>query len=419
MKHIVRKLTAITAAAITAVSAAGMTASAYSVADNYAYTHLTWGGGSTYSPYANSTVAEQNAHPCFKIALWAQTNHIASKFKKAYTWGDHQSIFANLDTYFNRYELEGTNQQNSENFTIVRRFADKISVQEQSGKYYPCVLSYRYYLQGNNLSKYSLEFWDVNKLNTEVFINSEETVLSSYNRETGEYSGYLDFDTTYYPVGLQASCSDGLTVFDEPVIYKVNKYNSKVSFKIPFHGKVKYPDNNDVYFRTGESNSGYYSILTNLKFTYNHGTLSYNMNSEPITLSKATINSLYYGIMDSTSVTTHARNYYGGQYATHFKQNRFEAVKVNGSTLQIFIGKGLNNELSASGWNNAYGETKLRAFLSMGYRTAFDYNTWLQNKLSSSSITKVQFFWNSTTTSIGNSFYECTPAKLSSMLRYN
>ena len=397
-KTIIRRIAAISAAAITAMSAAGMTASAYTVNTNSGsigyYQNLKNYNTTGVIGYYWETVEDQANMPEFRSSFNPAGRTL--KYKNAADYQVMGSIHPSVGTI--------------DSLTAVRQYIDKINMTDFNNKPYALNLIYHHSRTANTLG---LRAYDPGYSTIRYTLDG---YVSSFTLDpaTGQYSGTIRWDDCYL-AGMKLSCSDGRTTFSAPNLIKRGSGSHPLGYttEFTFSGTIPFRTDGAVYFASAQT----CTILNDLKVTYNGcGQNAYVTNRLKKTYTKNN-NTVYTGILNSTSMTTVAYDYYGGQYATHFKNNRFDAVKVSGSTLQMCLGTNVTLPAN-SGWTTAVYKNKLQILLNCGYKDAYSHNTWLLNKLNSGSITKVQFFWNSTTAWTGNKYYECTPAEFKTLLGF-
>jgi len=122
-------------------------------------------------------------------------------------------------------------------------------------------------------------------------------------------------------------------------------------------------------------------------------------------------NKKYDGILDSNGLITTLTL----ASTSDFSRNTFVGVKSSGDTLKVCIGK--NPGISSSERKKGNGEDKLKAFLNSGYKEQFKNNSWIKNNIGKYS--RIEFYWNATTSSNGTNFFYCTPNAFSKLIGLN
>ncbi len=415
MKHIIGRLTAVSAAAITAFSmmtAAGLTAEALSTNNwisSTAQLSTLRNTNSSSLGYGFYTENDQYGLPKFAKVFLNSQSSIDVAVKPTSNYGRDLRFFGLLDTNI-AWRLADVAQ--------VRAYVDKFAVKNQSGQYFSVQLVYG----ANNIIEelegettpvmydYGMRLFEQGSQAGDP-MSGMRLENYTYNSSTGVYSG--DFVRTGYIAGTRLSCSDGLTTFSTPVLRKVAGSDYDFESVIHFSGKVQYPNQGEIRFNTGIAN-GDYQILTNLKATYSGGHLTTaTTNQFKKTISKAEMNNTYNGMLTDSTLKTVITGY----NKTNFNNKNFVAAKTSGNILYICIGQNIAGH-SCPQWNNGTGLDKLNGFLSTGGKDAFKHNTWLVNWLNShnSSNYTVKFMYNATKTGTGTQMYQCTPSVFKTML---
>lgn len=400
MKHFFRKLTALSAAAITAVSmmtATGFGASAYSVGnDNINY--LTLGKGCNGKYW--HTKQQQEAYPLITLKLM-QSNLLQNG---KLTCTIHETGFYGDPTGIDIFGIVDESIIRNGYVSNARQYLDKLYVQSDRNHKYGVALIHENHAQG--VRNFALRMYPENTAYYTIgsnLIKYMELSDYSYNANTGVYSGNFILEENYI-LGMKLSCSDGMTKFDDPVLMYDDEWDDLYTV-IHFSGKVKYPDQGKILFNTGVTN-GSYSILNNLKITYNSG--SYTTNNFVKTISKSEMNNNYQGMLDGNTLNTKI----SGTNKTNFNKSNFLCAKASGNTLYLYVGQNVN--VPDNRWRTATGAVKLDAFLnSTGWKTALPHNTWIVNWLNSHNNVNctVRFMCNSTKNYTGNEFHHCTASE--------
>lgn len=259
MKHMYRKLTAITAAVITAVSASGMTAFAYGLPDRlpngdldlplhqytYSYNRL-----SSYEKnvlnHEWSTANLQDVYPSFRTEDFnGSSSYTATIAKNTHLgWGGNEKIFCTLAyTTASKSDLEQ-----------IKRDTDKfnISQRQSNGTAEPLgsVLEYDEEAHVNHFAIRLLNHYNMNNLLSQMRLEDY-----TFDSVSGEYSGkFVLYDS--YVAGMKLSSSDVWTTFEEPVIVEDDGF---IQTEISFTGQVPNPNR-------PEYKNGYYKIMNRTEF---------------------------------------------------------------------------------------------------------------------------------------------------------
>lgn len=209
MKHIFRKGIAVTAAAITVLSAGSMHASAYDVTHKN-FTKLTYVYRGAGAGYCWGTAEKQDALPKFTPAFLNPAISLCASFVPG-QFGDTR-MFCVLDRSILTSDMLRNNPTLAEN---ARKQIDKISVKCQNGSYYGLKLEHEY---TKDLCEFGLRLMSPYNLNDKfsdkMFFDTEELYYDSPN---DIYYGRIYFEDLYV-AGMRLSSSDQFTVFSEPVI---------------------------------------------------------------------------------------------------------------------------------------------------------------------------------------------------------
>lgn len=311
MKHFFRRFTATAAAAVTLLSASGITASAYDITSSN-YQKLTYNYHGAGPGYCWGTTEQQNALPKLTTQFLSPRVYTTLQFERGQfscTW-----MLCTLDERI----ISRDRLKDPALARIARQQLDKIYLQRRDGTPLGLKLEYEGHGKNNGLSSFGLRVMDDYNLDfylfDKMYVKHDYEYLSysdAYylNDITGEYSGRICFDDLYIP-GMRVTCSDPFTKFGEPVI---TWEHGDINVYVPFSGKVPSPDfpvfegvydkfmsreDFDLYFDSprdyGFPNAytgyvpGYHTeILTDLTVTYNYGNTikkSYTTNDLALTL---------------------------------------------------------------------------------------------------------------------------------------
>lgn len=428
MKHMIGRLTAVSAAAITAfsmVTAAGMTAEALTVTSSTNFSSLDidknlWGKDTdspeedTFLNYLKkipSSSARSSVKGSFCRTLsnsWYEK--LLPEFDKTQTLPSKIDItvepklptaFGQNTTYFCTFDNATANLSTIEN-NSARKLMDKITVKtkQKSGSidnygllieyYNPC------YSEGNHFAGrlYSDDLMKTRYL--------DKMYLAGFNldEETGHYIGAFVIPD-YYVAGLRLSSTDDCTHFYEPMIRK-DPYGDGIRTEIHFYGDLNFATDGRLYFSGGKT----YNLLRNLKITYN-GCQTPIVKNNWVRIYEKNANGTYTGMLTDNTLkkiidaddTSNLNN---------FKDSNFFGIIESGKTLYICVGK---NVVKGTHWKNSYGDNKLNVLLNEnGYKTAFQHNTWLVNWLRTHNSTDytIKFTENATPSSKGSMFYDCS-----------
>ncbi len=367
MKKIITKLAAVSAVAITAISSMGMTAFAYEVTlDNIS---------NLRSDYVWSGTDDQKNLPIFSVGILEKP--VTAKYKGGFATnvaGTLSSDFATINT-----------------IDKIKPKFDNLSIVDGSGQKYAAQLEYDKYARSNTFGIRMMDDYHVNQ------VMNNNLVLDSFNYDdrTGKYTGKLKLENYYY-AGMKVSCSDGITTFKEPVL-TTYRNNKMIGTEIEFSGTIptlpKYtsrtiPIENDgaLYFTSVNR----VNLLNNLKITYNGGSYTTNKFDRGYNVK---YNSYYMGTLVSSTLEQKLT----GSNRTIFENNKFTAVRAEGSTLYVCFGSNHDTVPSSSA---------LKSLLKCGGRDTIVFNDWLRGKLSSYS--RIIVTYNATATSKGTQLYTCT-----------
>ena len=396
MKHFCKKLIAVTAAVLT-MSSAGLTANAYylgradsphpiNALDN---DYTTYGG----SGYVWNTLIAQQGLPVFDRQYLLHKEGVGAVAIRSGRYGQSTHMFATLD--WSIADIEALSR--------TKMYVDRLRAQNNQGDKFGLQLEYEPY-SNEDLNQFGLRL--MGWYHAKTTLSNFKLTNYQYNASTGYYSGDLCLDG-YYFAGLKVSCSDGITEFEKPVLVK-NSTGDDFITKVHFSGWVTLPESGSLLF--GSSSTRTCNILTDVKFRYT--------NDDPNNLCVLTkfkksysrtysTNSVFTGLLDGNTLHTDINSW----MKTNFQNNNFLAAKASGNTLYISTGSSIS--IPKPQWNS-YGETKLLALLSCGYRDAFKHNTWVMGHIDQYS--SIVFCSGATTTSLGSSYYTCTPAKFRQLL---
>lgn len=403
MKQIIRKLTAITAAVITAASMTApcnLTASAYTVTDNPNAPRGYYRNLQNYNTtgafgYDWETAEKQANLPVFDSSFNPNGKYLI--FKNA----DNGHVVGTL--------LRDNGSNNGFSFDNIVRLKNYFnSMHCQNGRYQDQVLDLIYLRSSNpNVNEFGLRMYDPTHYYLTSILDEMKLEDFSMNNDTGTYSGKLRLYDHYIRnwgvwdggPGIYQS-DDNLTLFTGSYLKKNNSSRHPFYSELQFSGKLPFKPNT-LYFSSAQSKN----ILNDLKIdvdgNVNH---CYKTNAFKQTYTKNT-NGLYTGYLDGNTLHTEI----SGQAKTNFNSNKFVCAKASGNTLYIYIGR--NKSVPDNKWNTTWGEAKLNAFLnSTGWKDGFVHNTWIVNWLNShnNSNCTVKFMYDCTTSYTGNMFYNCT-----------
>ncbi|MBP0967858.1 MAG: hypothetical protein J5722_09495 [Oscillospiraceae bacterium] len=288
MKHIFRRLTALSAAAITLLSVVSIPASAYTVT-NSNYTNLTYTYTGAGAYYCWSTAAQQNGMPEFTSAFLNNRNAVTVKIA-----GQSTMMLGTL----NPNVISKSKLQNPAQALQARRQIDKITAKDKYNRY--CGLKLYYWPNKLGINEFAFRLLNDYSLRGEIAQNMK---LDEFTVDylTGEYSGRLFFDE-FYLAGMRISSNDTFTTFEEPVLTWDEDFECPMVY-VDFHGQVPNTSNPiyegvyDRYYSNREQfeedrwnflHYGFLSptlykydlpILTNLTVTYNGCTTPYTTNA--------------------------------------------------------------------------------------------------------------------------------------------
>ena len=396
MKHFCKKLIAVTAAVMTMASAS-LTANAYylgrvdsphpiNALDN---DYTTYGG----SGYVWNTLIAQQGLPVFDRQYLLHKEGVGAVAIRSGRYGQSTHMFATLD--WSIADIEALSR--------TKMYVDRLRAQNNQGDKFGLQLEYEPY-SNEDLNQFGLRL--MGWYHAKTTLSNFKLTNYQYNASTGYYSGDLCLDG-YYFAGLKVSCSDGITEFEKPVLVK-NSTGDDFITKVHFSGWVTLPETGSLLFSNSSTRTC--NILTDVKFRYT--------NDDPNNLCVLTkfkksysrtysTNSVFTGLLDGNTLHTTI----SGSMKTNFQNKNFLAAKSSGTTLYICAGSNLS--IPNPDWNN-YGENKLKALLSCGYKDAFKHNTWVMGNIDGYS--QIVFCSGATTTSRGSSYYTCTPAKFRQLL---
>ncbi len=310
---------------------------------------------------------------------------------------------------------------NNGSLDMIKFFMDKLQfkIKKVNGSLSPrfIALTYDKNPSSSTTSRWGVQLFNNNdpKRSGNSNINPFDENLDVENfrldQKTGKYSGdILVYD--YYVPRMKFSCGDGYTKFSDPVL-KIG-YCGEEGLVTVTHFEGTLPNADTLVFGKDATPSTY-NILKGITCCYDNGAMGYYSYERQM----GTLNfyeKLYYssnkkydGILGSTDLITTLTN----ASTSPFSKNNFVGFKSSGDTLKICVGKNLS--ISSSSWNSSNGEDKLKALLNSGYKKAFNNNTWVKNNISKYS--RIEFYYNSTTTSNGTNFFYCTPAAFSKLLK--
>ncbi len=427
MKHIIGRLTAVSAAAITAfsmVTAAGMTAEAFPMTaniqncvdiDDEAWQKFLESMGTnpnalnsafgSVSHIVNSAVY-QNLYPCFDksvlprqpgseypitITPGLKKDPITGKKTKSTSYGTNLTYCCTFDktaaklsnlsravSNFDKIKVKTVKNGKTENYGLLIEYVKDGTPNQFAGR-----LLNDYYMQNYYLNKLYLDSYN-------------------YDESTGKYWGTFILKD-YYVAGLELSNNDKITFFNQPTL--IADGTDGFHTEIYFSGQVRYPDTKQLFFGTGEEDAPY-QVLNNIKISYNYGhsTSSVVTNKFAQKIAKSEMNNTYKGLLDGNSLIT---SLVYDSDVRNFHNNNFIGVTVSGKNLYICVGKNVSLD---SEWKSSQGDRKLDVLLRNGYGYSFKQNTWLTNWLKNHNSTdyRVYFKENATTTSTGTRFHDCS-----------
>ena len=216
MKHTFRRLTALTAAAVTLMSVAAIPASAYNVT-NSNYTNLTYNYSLTYGGYCWSTAAQQNSMPLIKASFLNSRNKVTVQGAGSYSLST--KMCALLDTDI----ISRSRLQNTQQALKARKQIDKISAKaKENGTKFGLKLEFQEDY-GSDLKEFGLRYLDDYYLRSYI---ADYMYLDDFTVDdtTGEYSGRLYFDDLYI-AGMRVSSTDRITEFSVPVLTWDDEYD--------------------------------------------------------------------------------------------------------------------------------------------------------------------------------------------------
>ena len=409
MKHMLRTLTAMTAAALTAASmtvTGSLSASAYSVHDN---------PNNPVGYYQNL----QNYNTTGVRGYWWETARDQANmpvFDRSFDPSGKNLIFKNSENYHVVATLLKKNGNNN-GFSIddlysLKAYVDRmgpISTDRNSSMALDLI-----YSEANNQNdnEFGLRIYDPSHYYLKSVLNQLKLEDYSINNDTGAYSGKLRlYDHhilgmgVWYAEGVNGYSANKTTFYPTTLKkYDIEDIIYGIYSEISFSGKLPFKPNT-LYFGSAQSKT----ILNDIKITYegswnDRPETYYTTNAFKKTYTKNN-NSNYAGYLDGNTLHTEI----SGQAKTNFNNNKFVCAKASGNTLYIYIGK--NNTVADNRWNTTSGETKLDAFLnSTGWKDGFSHNSWVVNWLNNhnNSNCTVKFMYNCTTSYTGNMFYNCT-----------
>ena len=402
MKKLIKTIAAVSATAMLAVPA-NLTTQAYQV--NYG-NYMDLKNTCTSNPargYSWNTLDLQDGLPTFS-QKWLnkyKTQKPTFYFKNASTC----HMFALLDQTAGKItDLETTKKNvdkisvmdhdTKENFALCLEYKDN-SFEGELPEYadFGLRMFNQYWLENDILSKFTINNWD------------EITANTVSNGFTGKLVLH-----GYYIAGLKVESSDPYTTFEEPVIVR-NRNN--ISTEVTFHIRNPFPL---PFIQFGNANvPGTYSrnVLENVKFTYNCGdSFSTTTNEFKKTLKKNPEyerNNLYQGVISSPNLLTKLE----GENRTRFNNNYFRAAKQKNGILFIYIGAN-DSYISEPKWKNGNGSEKFEAFFRCGGRDELGHCQWIWQQLDN--VNQVRFYNNSTKSSEGTQFYQCSSSDLRNRL---
>ena len=252
MKHSLRRFIAVSAAALTMISAlpvAGLKASAYGLPDcssngeldltkhqyNTAYNWMSRYEKNCFN-YIWSTSAYQNVYPSYMssdldglssyTATIAQNTHLG--------WGKNTQIFCTLASEIATISDLNKTKIYTDKFNICKRISEK-KVQPLSA-----VLEYDEDASANRFAIRLLDNYYTGQL-----LDSMRLEDYTFNDYSGKYSGKIVL-YDHYIAGMEISSSDIWTTFGEPVIVEDDGF---IQTEIPFEGTLPSPNcpDYDVY----------------------------------------------------------------------------------------------------------------------------------------------------------------------------
>lgn len=251
MKHTFRRLTAVTAAAITLLTAASIPASAYDVT-HANYTRLTYTYKGAGAGYCWGTAEQQEALPKFTQSFLAPAIAVRPAFVPGHFADTH--MFCTLDNKIITKEL----LKDPEKARYARQQIDKLSPRSQSGRTYGLKLETEWVPKNSPLSSFGLRLMSSYNLNydlySHMYFDEDSFTLDLH---TSEYSGRIYFDDLYI-AGMRLSSSDIFTTFSEPVI-TWDRYEPMVY--VDFHGTL--PNSQFPVYE-----GGYEKIMTRKEFEH-------------------------------------------------------------------------------------------------------------------------------------------------------
>jgi hypothetical protein len=322
MKKGLHRITALAAAAVTLLSAAGMPASAYEVTHGN-FQNLTQNYHGAGAGYCWGTKEQQDALPQFTPTFLSRAQAVIARFQPGQFYATH--MFCTLDEAIISRDIL-RDPVKAEN---ARRQIDKLSVERKGGTPFGLKLEYEGHGRNNGLSSfglrlmtsYDLNFYLYDRMYVEMDYHEYDFMgedVVDLDDPTGAYSGRIYFDDLYI-AGMRVSCSDPFTKFGEPVI--TWEYGEPTVY-VPFSGMIPTPDHPvfegvydkimtreefDLYFgflrpngeRFNGDVGGSARILTDLTVSYNYGSyvpskkMTYTTNDHVRTLIAPQLTSCY------------------------------------------------------------------------------------------------------------------------------
>ena len=424
MKHISRRLTAISAAAITAVSAlsaTGLTAHAFHFTAQTDLNHLDI-DAQAWADFENYL---KEMTELYKKKYEGKVSFPAGTIRGAVCHSVSSEMYQSLLPEFSKSDLSTANKYN---ITIDRKtntsfgnnttffctfednaakpnYIDKLTVQTKtkSGMNHFGLLIEACNAGNANLNHYAARLYDDYYMKN-YYLNKLKLKAFEMDSTSGEYHGTFRLDS-YYAAGLRLSSNDGYTTFKTPVL---KKDSNGIYTEIEFKGDIKFATDGSLYF-AGDKTC---NLLANLKITYNGCQTPIVTNAFKKTYTKNN-NKTYTGLLYSTDDQLLKKLDVGGSLLRNFNKDNFTGVITSGDKLIICIGAG-SAGISNPNWENGNGDVKMKALLSCGYRDFFKYNKWLQNNMDSYS--RIYFHWNATDTYNGKDFANYTPAQFRKLL---